>query len=49
MIIVTHLGGNPIDLKKLNTLKKKYKFKVIEDASHALGALFKKKKLGIPI
>ena len=46
LIIVTHLGGNPIDLKKLNTLKKKYKFKVIEDASHALGASYKKKKIG---
>ena len=38
IIIVTHLGGNPIDLKKISFLKKKYKFNIIEDASHALGA-----------
>ena len=46
LIIVTHLGGNPIDLLKLEKLQKKYNFKIIEDASHALGSSFNKKKIG---
>lgn len=46
ILIVTHLGGNPIDLIKLKKLKAKYKFKIIEDASHALGSKIKNKKVG---
>ena len=46
VIIVTHLGGSPLDLFKLSKLQKKYKFKIIEDASHALGSSFDKKKIG---
>jgi dTDP-4-amino-4,6-dideoxygalactose transaminase len=46
LIIVTHLGGSPLDLLKLEKLQKKYKFKIIEDASHALGSSFGKKKIG---
>jgi len=38
LIIITHLGGNPCDMKRIYKLKKKYKFKIIEDASHALGS-----------
>lgn len=38
VIIPIHFGGLPPDLKIINKLKKKYKFKVIEDASHALGS-----------
>jgi dTDP-4-amino-4,6-dideoxygalactose transaminase len=41
-----HYAGNPCDLKNINFLKKKYKFKIIEDASHALGAIYDKKKIG---
>ena len=37
LIIITHLGGNPCDMKTIFKLKK-YKFKLIEDASHALGS-----------
>ena len=46
IIIVTHLGGNPVNLKKINFLKKKYKFKIIEDASHALGSLVENNPVG---
>ena len=31
---------------KLEKLQKKYNFKIIEDASHALGSSFNKKKIG---
>ena len=29
-------------MSKINMLSKKYKFKIIEDASHALGSIYKK-------
>ena len=40
IIIPVHLGGNPCEMKKLKNLSKKYKFKIIEDASHAIGASY---------
>lgn len=46
VIIVVHFAGNPADMKKINKLSKKYKFKIIEDASHALGAKFGKEQIG---
>ncbi len=46
IIIPVHLGGNPCDMEKIHLLSKKYKFKVIEDASHALGSKIKKSKIG---
>ena len=45
-MVVVHLGGNPCDLKEIKKLSKKYKFKVIEDASHAFGSKYKKSKIG---
>ncbi len=39
-LTVVHFGGNPCDMKEIFKLSKKYKFKVIEDASHALGAFY---------
>tara|TARA_B100000900_G_scaffold416185_1_gene449808 strand:- start:4415 stop:5575 length:1161 start_codon:yes stop_codon:yes gene_type:complete len=45
-IVVVHLGGNPCDLKEINILSKKYRFKIIEDASHALGAKYRNTKIG---
>ncbi len=41
-----HLRGIPTDQDKLMNLKKKYNFKIIEDASHSLGAEFKSEKVG---
>ena len=40
IIIPVHLGGNPCEMKDLKKLSKKYKFKIIEDASHAIGASY---------
>ena len=45
-IVVVHLGGTPCNLKDINKLSKKYGFKIIEDASHALGAKFRNTKIG---
>ena len=38
IVIPVHLGGLTCDMKKIYQLSKKYNFKIIEDASHALGA-----------
>ena len=46
IFIAVHLSGNPIDLRKIYTLAKKYKFKVIEDASHAFGAKYYNNMIG---
>lgn len=46
ILVPVHLGGNPCDLEKISFLAKKYKFKVIEDASHAFGSRYKKSFIG---
>ena len=46
ILILVHFAGLPCDMKRINRLKKKYKFKIIEDASHALGAKYYNKKIG---
>jgi UDP-4-amino-4,6-dideoxy-N-acetyl-beta-L-altrosamine transaminase len=39
-IIVVHMAGLSCDMKKIYGLSKKYNFKLIEDASHALGSKY---------
>jgi UDP-4-amino-4,6-dideoxy-N-acetyl-beta-L-altrosamine transaminase len=46
LIIIVHLGGLPVNPIKLNNLSKKYKFKIIEDASHSLGGKYFSKSVG---
>tara|TARA_Y100000590_G_scaffold328379_1_gene372919 strand:- start:3230 stop:4393 length:1164 start_codon:yes stop_codon:yes gene_type:complete len=46
ILVVTHLAGQPCDMKEIYLLSKKYNFKIIEDASHAIGAKYKKNKIG---
>lgn len=46
IVIPIHLAGCPYDQKKLFYLSKKYKFKIIEDASHAIGAKNNNYKVG---
>lgn len=46
LVIVTHMCGQSADMKYLHKLKKKYKFKIIEDASHAIGGEYNNKKIG---
>ena len=40
VIIPIHFAGYPYDQKRLYKLSKKFNFKIIEDASHAIGAKF---------
>ena len=46
IVIPVHFAGNPCDLKKLSQLSKKYRFKIVEDASHALGSKYLDKNIG---
>lgn len=46
LLIPVHFGGLPCNMKKIGFLSKKYNFKIIEDASHALGAKFFKNPIG---
>jgi len=45
-IIVVHLAGLPVDPIELKKLSKKYKFYIIEDASHSIGSKYYGKKVG---
>tara|TARA_B100001175_G_scaffold316925_1_gene332158 strand:+ start:363 stop:1523 length:1161 start_codon:yes stop_codon:yes gene_type:complete len=45
LVIAVHLSGQSCDMKTINRLSKKYNFKIIEDASHAIGGNY----LGLPI
>jgi UDP-4-amino-4,6-dideoxy-N-acetyl-beta-L-altrosamine transaminase len=40
IIIPVHLCGQPVNMKKLSLLSQKFGFKIIEDASHAIGAKY---------
>ena len=45
-VIVTHIGGDCVDLERLYSIAKIYDVKIVEDASDALGATYKGKKIG---
>ena len=45
-VIVTHLGGATVDLERVYAMGKMYDVKIVEDASDALGATYKGKKIG---
>jgi len=45
-VIITHLGGVTVDLDRLYAMGKEYGVKIVEDASDALGATYKGKKIG---
>ena len=46
ILIPVHFGGHPCDMKRIYQLSKKYKFKIVEDASHALGAKYHGSMIG---
>ena len=46
VVAPVHFAGNPVDMKFLDKLRKKYGFKVVEDAAHATGATFRGEKVG---
>ena len=46
LLIVVHLAGQSCDMKKIHDLSKLYGFKIIEDASHAIGGEYLNRKIG---
>ena len=46
ILVTVDFGGNPVLQDEIFYLSKKYNFKIIEDASHALGAMYKKNMVG---
>ena len=46
ILIPVHLTGQPCDMAAIYKLSKKYGFKIIEDASHAIGAQYKGQPIG---
>lgn len=46
VVIPVHLAGQSCDMDKIYKLSQEYGFKVIEDASHAIGADYKSAKIG---
>lgn len=46
IVVPVHLSGHPCDLKKIYKLSQKYGFYILEDASHAVGSVYKDSKIG---
>ena len=46
IVIPVHYAGQPCDMPAINALSQQYGFKIIEDASHAIGASYNNIKVG---
>jgi UDP-4-amino-4,6-dideoxy-N-acetyl-beta-L-altrosamine transaminase len=46
IVIAVHLTGQPCDMAAIDALRRRYGFKVIEDASQALGARYRDEQVG---
>ena len=46
VILPVHFGGLPCNLREIQNMAEKYNLTVIEDAAHAAGATYNKKKVG---
>ena len=46
VVIPVHLSGEPCDMASIKELSYEYGFKIIEDASHAIGGQFNNKPIG---
>jgi len=46
IVVPVHLAGQPCDMAAIHTLGLKYGFKIIEDASHAIGGRYKGEPIG---
>lgn len=46
IVIPVHLCGHPCDMQAIHTLALKYGFKIIEDASHAIGGKYQNESIG---
>jgi len=46
VVVPVHFAGQSCDMKAVSNLSKQYGFKIIEDASHALGAKYMNERIG---
>lgn len=46
ILVAVHLCGQSCEMEAIHTLSKRYGFKVIEDASHAIGGKYQKEYIG---
>jgi UDP-4-amino-4,6-dideoxy-N-acetyl-beta-L-altrosamine transaminase len=46
VLVAVHLCGQPCDMAAIHALGQKYSFKIIEDASHAIGGKYKDEFIG---
>ena len=46
VLVPVHFGGQSCEMEKIYQLGQKYGFKIIEDASHAIGGKYKNKPIG---
>jgi UDP-4-amino-4,6-dideoxy-N-acetyl-beta-L-altrosamine transaminase len=46
VVVPVHLCGQPCDMAAIHTLSQQYGFKIIEDASHAIGGRYKGEYIG---
>ena len=46
VLIPVHMCGQPCDMESIYALSQKYGFKIIEDASHAIGGKYKSEPIG---
>ena len=46
VVVPVHLRGEPCDMAAISALAKRFGFKVIEDASHAIGGQYQRQKIG---
>ena len=46
VVVPVHLTGQPCDMATIHALGQKYGFKIIEDASHAIGGQYKHEPIG---
>jgi len=46
IVIPVHFAGQPCDMPAIHLLSEKYGFKIVEDASHAIGASYNDIKIG---
>jgi UDP-4-amino-4,6-dideoxy-N-acetyl-beta-L-altrosamine transaminase len=46
IVVPVHMCGQPCDMAAIQALSKRFGFKVIEDASHAIGGMYKNEPIG---
>ena len=46
VLVAVHLCGQPCDMQAIHALAQKYRFKIIEDASHAIGGKYQNEFVG---